>query len=57
MYNDLALQFKAALDTIPQMKTEYPEIEIRLGKFHENRTFVSSLPKHVFDHLNYLAMY
>ena len=51
MYDDLALQFKAALDTIPQMKTEYPEIEIRLGKFHDNRTFVSSLPKHVFDHL------
>ena len=30
-------QFKVALETLPHMKTEYPKIELRLGKFDDNQ--------------------
>jgi len=42
-------QFKVALETLPHMKTEHPELEIRLGKFDENtNTFKSNLEKEIF---------
>lgn len=42
-------QFKVALETLPHMKTEYPEIELRLGKFDDkSKSFKSSLNKDVF---------
>lgn len=43
-------QFKVALETLPHMKTEYPEIELRLGKYDDkSKMFKSSLQKDVFD--------
>ena len=50
MYDKLHTQFKSTLDTIPHMKTSYPEVEIRFGYILGN-SFQSSLPKHIFDNL------
>lgn len=52
MYNTLQTQFKIALETIPHMKTEHPEIELRLGSFDsKTNSFKSSIPSDVFTNI------
>ena len=46
----LKQQFKVALETVPHMKTENPEIELRFGKCIQN-AFQSSLPKQTFTNV------
>lgn len=50
MYSRLYSEFKSAIETVPQMKTEFPEVEIRFG-YLNNGVFDASLPEHIFNAL------
>lgn len=54
MNQELHKAFKSTLETIPLLKAECPEIEIRFGKLNKgnsNNKFDSTLTKEVFDSL------
>ena len=52
MTTDITRQFKHALETLPHMKTQHPEVELRFGFIdNETRNFQSHIPKELFDHI------
>ena len=47
-YENIGKQFFSVLQTIPQIKSQYPEIELRFGKVKQKGNFISHIDKDYF---------